>query len=91
MDDGLLNPEMGNGPFWQHDQTGHIRALCATARRGRTSGTVEHLCEHSKVRKRASGTPIAIRARVRRATTRTVVILESLGPGVGGAGARWGG
>lgn len=77
---GSVEPENGNRPVPPSARGGHCEAR-------ETAETVGHLCERPKVPTKTSAVPTAVRRVEPRATTRTDVTLESLGPAVG-VGAR---
>ena len=87
MDEGLLNQKTGIGPSGRYNQTAPPSARGGHCEARETAETVGHLCERPKVPTKTCAVPTAVRRVEPRATTRTDVTLESLGPAVG-VGAR---
>lgn len=87
MDEGLLNQKTGIGPSGRYNQTARPSARDGHCEARETAETVGHLCERPNVPTKTSAVPTAVRRVEPRATTRTDVTLESLGPAVG-VGAR---
>ena len=87
MDEGLLNQKTGIGPSGRYNQTAPPSARGGHCEARETAETVGHLCERPNVPTKTSAVPTAVRRVEPRATTRTDVTLESLGPAVG-VGAR---
>ena len=87
MDEGLLNQKTGIGPSGRYNQTAPPSARGGHCEARETAETVGHLCERPNVPKQTSAVPTAVARVEPRATTRTDVTLESLGPAVG-VGAR---